>query len=62
LPRSTEYYTNDEIIALGENFVNEEKGMIDLPDMLAAFLKVRLDRNLVMNQYEKGIHEVAPLN
>lgn len=38
LPRSTEYYTSDEIIALGENFVNEEKGMIELPEMLAKFL------------------------
>ncbi len=62
LPGSTDYYTSDEIDSLGENFMDEEKGTIDLPEMLSNFLDVRLTRNLVRDTYKKGIHEQLPLN
>jgi hypothetical protein len=61
LPGSTDYYTSDEIDSLGENFMDEEKGTIDLPEMLSNFLDVRLTRNLVRDTYKKGIHEQLPL-
>jgi hypothetical protein len=62
LPGSNDYYTSDEIDSLGENFMDEEKGTIDLPEMLSNFLDVRLTRNLVRDTYKKGIHEQLPLN
>ena len=58
LPDSTQHYTSDEILALGEHFVNEQ-GNLASDELLSHLMNVRMSRNLRKDIYSKGIHELV---
>jgi hypothetical protein len=50
------HYTKEEILHLGENFVNEA-GFVAYDEMLAYMRRVRKDKGLARDAYKTGIQE-----
>lgn len=57
LPKSTDFYSSEEIQDLAENFV-DENGQVVYADMLKQMNTVRRDRKVYKDPHKIGIHEM----
>jgi hypothetical protein len=55
---SSTHYSKEDIMQLGENFVNEA-GYVAFDEMLSYMRRVRMDKGLAKDAYKTGIHEGA---
>lgn len=56
MANSKDHYSQEEILFLAEQFVNES-GTVAFQDVLATMLRVRMIKMLRTDTYKKGIHE-----
>jgi hypothetical protein len=57
MPTSVQYYSTEELLHLGEHFVNE-RGTVDFVELARTFLNNRMTKGLRKDVYKKGIHEL----
>ena len=57
MPTSEKFYSTEELLHIGEHFV-DEKGTVNLTEFAKELLNCRMTKGLRTNVYNKGIHQL----